>query len=55
MAKQCPECRVTDGSCRHPHVGHPRPVTLSDGLADDLGLELFVPAPRRSPENVRVR
>ncbi|MGB3439381.1 MAG: hypothetical protein WBA97_11580 [Actinophytocola sp.] len=65
MAKSCPECRFANGSCRQFVIGHPNPVcvagypqrvTLSDGLADDLDhLDLLVPAPRLSPENLRVR
>ncbi|MFC4853376.1 hypothetical protein [Actinophytocola glycyrrhizae] len=65
MAKLCPECRFADGSCRQFVIGHPNPVcvagypqrvTLSDGLADDMDiLDLLVPAPRPSPENIRVR
>ena len=65
MAKPCPECRFTNGSCRQFVIGHPNPtciagypqhVTLSDGLPDDMdGLDLPIPAPRLSPENIRVR
>jgi hypothetical protein len=65
MPKSCPECRFADGSCRQFVIGHPNPVcvagypqrvTLSDGLADEMDiLDLLVPAPRQSPENVRVR
>lgn len=67
MAKDfraCSECRFTNGSCRQFVVGHPDPVcvagyphvTLSDGLADDMaGLDLLIPVPRRSPENIGVR
>jgi hypothetical protein len=65
MPKSCPECRFADGSCRQFVIGHPNPVcvagypqrvTLSDGLADEMDiLDLLVPAPRVSPENVRVR
>jgi hypothetical protein len=65
MPKSCPECRFADGSCRQFVIGHPNPVcvagypqrvTLSDGLADEMDiLDLLVPTPRRSPENVRVR
>jgi hypothetical protein len=64
-SRACPECRFTNGSCRQFVIGHPNPVcmagypqrvTLSDALVDDMdGLDLLVPAPRRSPENVRVR
>ena len=65
--RACQECRTTDGSCPHfgsgHPIGHPRPVTLSDGLVDwaddwtdDMdGLALLIPAPRRSPENIGVR
>lgn len=65
MPKSCPECRFADGSCRQFVIGHPNPVcvagypqrvTLSDGLADEMDiLDLLVPVPRLSPENVRVR
>ncbi len=65
MPKSCPECRFADGSCRQFVIGHPNPVcvagypqrvTLSDGLADEMDiLDLLVPAPRLSPENIRVR
>jgi hypothetical protein len=65
MPNPCPECRSTNGSCRqsvigHPNpacaAGHPRRVTLSDALPDDMdGLELYIPAPRRSAENIKVR
>jgi hypothetical protein len=65
MPKSCPECRFADGSCRQFVIGHPNPVcvagypqrvTLSDGLADEMDvLDLLIPAPRLSPENVRVR
>ena len=65
MPKSCPECRFADGSCRQFVIGHPNPVcvagypqrvTLSDGLADETDiLDLLIPAPRLSPENVRVR
>jgi hypothetical protein len=67
--RACSECRFTNGSCRQFVIGHPDPVcvagyprhvTLSDGLADDMaeemaGLDLLIPVPRRSPENVGVR
>ena len=65
MPKSCPECRFADGSCRQFVIGHPNPVcvagypqrtTLTDGLADEMDiLDLLVPAPRLSPENIRVR
>ena len=65
MPKSCPECRFADGSCRQFVIGHPNPVcvagypqrvTLSDGLADETDiLDLLIPAPRVSPENVPVR
>ncbi|MBB4912130.1 hypothetical protein [Actinophytocola algeriensis] len=65
MPKSCPECRFADGSCRQFVIGHPNPVcvagypqrvTLSDGLADEMDvLDLLIPAPRLSPENLRVR
>ena len=65
MPKPCPECRFADGSCRQFVIGHPNPVcvagypqrvTLSDGMSDEMDvLDLLIPAPRRSPENVRVR
>jgi hypothetical protein len=65
MPKSCPECRFADGSCRQFVIGHPNPVcvagypqrvTLSDGLADEMDvLDLLIPTPRLSPENVRVR
>lgn len=64
MSKPCPECRFANG-CRqfvigHPNpvcvAGHPQRVTLSDALPDDMdGLDLLIPAPRLSPENLRVR
>jgi hypothetical protein len=63
--RACPECRVANGSCRQFVIGHPNPVcvagypqrvTLSDALVDEMdGLDLLIPAPRRSPENIRVR
>ena len=65
MPKRCPECRFTDGSCRQFVIGHPNPVcvagypqrvTLSDALPDEVDdLDLLIPAPRLSPENLRVR
>lgn len=65
MPKSCPECRFADGSCRQFVIGHPNPVcvagypqraTLTDGLADEMDiLDLLVPTPRLSPENIRVR
>ena len=65
MPKSCPECRFADGSCRQFVIGHPNPVcvagypqrvTLSDGLADEMDvLDLLIPTPRLSPENIRVR
>jgi hypothetical protein len=37
-------------------AGYPQRVTLSDALVDEVDdLDLLIPAPRRSPENVRVR
>ena len=56
----CRECRTANGSCRQFVIGHPNPVCVA-GYAqrqapDDMaGLDLLIPAPRRSPENVRVR
>jgi len=61
MPKPCPECRFADGSCRQFVIGHPNPVCvagypLGHPAVDDMdGLDLLVPAPRRSPENVGVR
>jgi len=67
-SRACPECRFANGSCRQFVIGHPNPVcvagypqrvTLSDALVDDIddmdGLDLLIPVPRSSPENVRVR
>lgn len=56
----CPECRFTNGSCRRFVIGHPDPVCvaghpLRHPAVDEVdGLDLLIPAPRRSPENVRV-
>jgi hypothetical protein len=58
--RACPECRTLDGSCRQFVIGHPNPVCTAGypyarraDTADLLGLDLLIPAPRRSPENVR--
>ncbi|MGH3762541.1 hypothetical protein [Actinophytocola sp.] len=59
--RACPECRTLDGSCRQFVIGHPNPVCVA-GYAhprhespapDLLALDLLIPAPRRSPENIR--
>ncbi|GAB1508610.1 hypothetical protein [Actinophytocola sp. KF-1] len=65
MPKPCPECPFANASCRTFVIGHPNPVcmagypartTLSDGMADEMdGLDMVVPFPRHSTENVRVR
>lgn len=62
MNRPCPECRFADGSCRQFVIGHPNPVCVAGyplrqhPAVDDMdGLDLLVPAPRRSPENVGVR
>lgn len=56
----CPECRFTNGSCRQFVIGHPNPVCvagypLRPDDADAAGLDLLIPVPRRSPENIGVR
>ncbi|HEY7597865.1 MAG TPA: hypothetical protein VH969_32295 [Actinophytocola sp.] len=63
--RACPECRTLDGSCRQFVIGHPNPVCVAgypylsravpDPDEDLLGLDLLVPAPRHSPENIRAR
>jgi hypothetical protein len=59
--RACPECRTLDGSCRQFVIGHPNPVCTA-GYAhpkrevpdsDLLGLDLLIPVPRLSPENIR--
>jgi hypothetical protein len=59
MPKRCPECRFADGSCRQFVIGHPNPVCVAGyplrSSTQPDGLDLLIPAPRRSPENVRVR
>jgi hypothetical protein len=59
--RACPECRTLDGSCRQFVIGHPNPVCVA-GYShprrevpdpDLLGLDLLVPVPRLSPENIR--
>lgn len=58
----CRECRTLDGSCRQFVIGAPDPVCIagyrvSQPQPDDSldMLDLLIPVPRRSPENVRVR
>jgi hypothetical protein len=56
----CRECRTLDGSCRQFVIGHPNPVCVAGyaqrQVPDDMaGLDLLIPSPRRSPENVQVR
>lgn len=59
----CPECRTANGSCRQFVIGHPNPVCAAgypyprhQPAVDDMdGLDLLIPAPRRSPENVGAR
>jgi hypothetical protein len=59
--RACPECRTLDGSCRQFVIGHPNPVCVAGypharrevPTPDLLGLDLLIPAPRRSPENIR--
>lgn len=61
--RACPECRTPDGSCRQFVIGHPDPVCVAgystrrrEPVNPDLfGLDLLIPAPRRSPEDVRTR
>jgi hypothetical protein len=61
MSKPCQECRFADGSCRRFVIGHPNPVCvagypqLHPAMDEMDGLDLLIPAPRRSPENVGVR
>jgi hypothetical protein len=63
MAKDfraCSECRFANGSCRQFVIGHPNPVcvagyTQQPTAADIDGLDLLIPLPRRSPENIAVR
>jgi hypothetical protein len=59
MNRPCSECRFADGSCRQFVIGHPNPVCvaghpLHPAIDDIDGLDLLIPAPRRSPENVGV-
>jgi hypothetical protein len=58
-SRACPECRFANGSCRQFVIGHPNPVCVAgypQRVVEDVpGLDLLVPAPRRSPENLRVR
>lgn len=52
--RPCPECHPSLMCVAGSH--QPRRVTLSDALPDEWdSLDLLVPAPRRSPENIRVR
>ena len=53
MSKRCPECRFANGSCRQFVIGHPNPVCLAG--YPQAQQDLLIPAPRRSPENIRVR
>jgi hypothetical protein len=61
--RACRECRTPDGSCRQFVIGHPNPVCVAgypsagrEPVNPDLfGLDLLIPAPRRSPEDVRAR
>jgi hypothetical protein len=64
MAKDfraCSECRFTNGSCRQFVIGHPNPVCMAgytqlpSAMTDIDGLDLPIPLPRRSPENIGVR
>lgn len=69
MPERCQECRTLDGSCRQFVIGHPHPVCTAgyanrrrgrddvDDLdsEDAMALDLLIPVPRRSPENVRIR
>ncbi len=61
--RACPECRTLDGSCRQFVIGHPNPVCVAGYPhprrpvpdPDLLGLDLLIPVPRHSPENIRTR
>ena len=63
MAKDfraCSECRFTNGSCRQFVIGHPNPVCVAGHpqqppTTEPDGLDLLIPLPRRSPENIVVR
>jgi len=62
MSRRCPECRTLDGSCRQFVIGHPNPVCIAgypnprrEPVVDAPGLDLLIPVPRESPENVRIR
>jgi hypothetical protein len=60
MPRRCPECRTLDGSCRQFVIGHPNPVCIAgypsrEPVVDVPGLDLLIPVPRESPENVRIR
>ena len=59
MNNPCPECRFSNGSCRQFVIGHPNPTCLAgypqQPSAQDEGLAMLIPSPRRSPENVGVR
>lgn len=63
MAKDfraCSECRFANGSCRQFVIGHPNPVcvagyTQSPTVNEIDGLDLLIPFPRLSPENIVVR
>ncbi|GAB3437063.1 hypothetical protein [Actinophytocola sediminis] len=59
----CRECRTPDGSCRQFVIGHPDPVCVAGyphprrrpANPELFALDLLIPAPRRSPEDVRTR
>jgi hypothetical protein len=59
----CRECRTPDGSCRQFVIGHPDPVCVAGyphprrrtANPELFGLDLLIPVPRRSPEDVRAR
>jgi hypothetical protein len=59
MNRPCPECRFANGSCQQFVIGHPNPVCMAGypqqpAVGEFDGLDLLIPAPRRSPENVAV-
>ncbi len=61
--RACRVCRTLDRGCGQFVIGHPdaacvasHPLPRREPVNPDLfGLDLLIPAPRRSPENVRTR
>lgn len=59
--RACHVCRTLNGGCRQSVIGRSDPLCVAshplprrEPVNPDLfGLDLLIPAPRRSPENIR--